>query len=194
MAKIKVLSLKQPHAYLFSIGAKLNETRSFRTNFRGTLYIHASQKFYFSDLEICRHDKHFNRWIPDYSNGILKTGAIIGKVELVNCVPTESFTTDYKKATAKGSKQLYLTAQEKTFGDYSAGRFAWIGANHTLLETPILDVKGALGIWEYDLKDDDDDVFDPDYIGPDDEGPEPDLMGPDRHEVADRMAYYQSLK
>lgn len=39
--------------------------------------------------------------------------------------------------------------------------------------------------------DNDDDEFDPDYIGPDPEDYEPDLNGPTQGEIAERMHYYQ---
>ena len=39
---MKVLSIKEPYATLICNGKKLIETRSWKTNYRGELYIHAS--------------------------------------------------------------------------------------------------------------------------------------------------------
>ena len=39
---MKVLSLTEPYATLIKLGKKKIETRSFKTNYRGELYIHAS--------------------------------------------------------------------------------------------------------------------------------------------------------
>ena len=40
--KMKVLSLTEPYATLIKEKKKFVETRSWKTNYRGTLYIHAS--------------------------------------------------------------------------------------------------------------------------------------------------------
>lgn len=165
MPKIKVISLLQPWAYLFAIGAKKFETRPWQTKYRGELYIHASAKVYFSDLELCRESDHFKKYIPD-QNGILVQGAIIGKVNLVDIVTTESVRET-------------ISAQERAFGDYRPGRFAWRCEGATLLDIPI-EAKGKLSIWEFDM-DDTEELED--YP----ESKEPDLMGPDANEIAERM-------
>ena len=41
---MKVLSIKEPYATLIATGNKLIETRSWKTNYRGELFIHASGK------------------------------------------------------------------------------------------------------------------------------------------------------
>ena len=42
--KMKVISIKEPFATLIMNKMKLIETRSWKTNYRGELYIHASGK------------------------------------------------------------------------------------------------------------------------------------------------------
>jgi hypothetical protein len=42
-----------------------------------------------------------------------------------------------------------LTDQERAFGDYTPGRFAWLLANVKALPEPI-PAKGALGLWNYE--------------------------------------------
>lgn len=136
MVNVKVLSLRQPWADLCVIpGAKSNETRNWITKYRGELFIHASKMFHFSDLELCRQDRFFKLFIPDPT--ILVTGAIIGKVTLVDCVPTESLDGKISK-------------QERAFGDYSPGRFAWILENPIRLKQPIPTAE-SLSIWNYTL-------------------------------------------
>lgn len=39
---MKVLSIKEPYATLIANGNKVIETRSWKTNYRGELFIHAS--------------------------------------------------------------------------------------------------------------------------------------------------------
>ena len=41
---MKVISIKEPFATLIMNGSKLIETRSWKTNYRGELYIHVSGK------------------------------------------------------------------------------------------------------------------------------------------------------
>lgn len=53
---MKVLSLTEPYATLIKMGMKTIETRSWKTNYRGELYIHASstkmKKEYRENLEL----------------------------------------------------------------------------------------------------------------------------------------------
>lgn len=173
MRKVKVISLKQPWAYLLAIGAKKFETRPWqpRQYRSGELFIHASEKIDFNDLELCREDPHFKKYIPKPQSGILVQGAIIGKVNLVEIVSTESIRDS-------------LSAQERAFGDYRDGRWAWRCEDAALLFLPIK-VKGKLSLWDYDM-DDDEDLADRDL-----EAPEPDLMGPDNHKRAEQTWDYQ---
>lgn len=166
MANVKVISLIQPWAYLFAIGAKKFETRSWQTKYRGELYIHASAKVHFSDLELCRDSEHFRKYIPDHTNGILVQGAIIGKVTLIDIVKTETIRES-------------LSVEERAFGDYRDGRYAWKCEGAILLPEPI-PAKGKLSIWDFDM-DDTEELED--YPEKD----EPDLNGPSAYEEAERM-------
>jgi hypothetical protein len=141
MAKVKVISLKQPWAYLYAIGAKKFETRPWqpRAHTSGELFIHASEKINFYDLELCRESEYFRKYIPNPSSGILVQGAIIGKVTLVEVITTEA------------ALQI-ISDEEKAFGDYRPGRFAWRSENAVLFPHPIK-VKGKLSIWDYDMDD-----------------------------------------
>lgn len=139
MPKVKVISLRQPWAYLFAIGAKKYETRDWasRKYPSGELFIHASEKISFHDLELCRESEHFKKYIPDPSNGILVQGAIIGKCNLMEIVTTENI---------RGT----LSKEELAFGDYRDGRYAWRTEGNILFLHPIK-VKGKLSVWDYDM-------------------------------------------
>ncbi len=141
--KIKVITLKQPWAHLVVNGDKKIETRVWRTNYRGELYIHASKNFSGYDMELCRLDKHFKNAIPDVNK--IVTGAIIGKVKLVDCVETELI-----KAFPSTGKGNMLIDDELAFGDYSATRFAWILEEAEVLDKPIV-TNGRLSIWDFML-------------------------------------------
>jgi activating signal cointegrator 1 len=127
---LKVLSVAQPWAQLIVDGNKKIETRTFNTNYRGELFIHASKTLFHSDLELCNEDKHFKKCIPDVT--VLKSGYIIGKVNVVDSVPVEML--------------MKLTPQERAFGYFNPGRYGWILENPVKLQNPI-EVLGALGIW-----------------------------------------------
>ena len=43
-----------------------------------------------------------------------------------------------------------LTMEEKAFGDYSSGRYAWILKNPIAFAKPI-PARGMLSLWEYEL-------------------------------------------
>ena len=57
---MRVLSIKEPFASLICLGKKRIETRSFKTNYRGKLYIHASLKNHAKDD---RYEKGRYAWV-----------------------------------------------------------------------------------------------------------------------------------
>ena len=129
---MKVLTLKEPGATLIKEKKKLVETRSWKTNYRGELYIHGSQNV-------------LKEWInnPEIMNllqGVdLNFGKIICKCELVDCI---YMTKEYVEKMKKNP-------QEYLVGIYQEGRYAWILKNIKVLEKPI-EAKGHLGIWNYE--------------------------------------------
>lgn len=82
---MKCLTINQPWAWAIIHGAKRVENRSWPTRFRGTLLIHAGKS---------------RKWkvetLPDGSTPPtnLVYGAIIGRVEIVDCVPVEDLAGD----------------------------------------------------------------------------------------------------
>ncbi len=130
---MKVLSLTEPFATLIKEKKKFIETRSWKTNYRGPLYIHASMtKVSKKDLE----DVELMSLVEDKK---MNFGKIICKCNLIDCVyMTEKFVND----THKNKYQEYVC------GDYSVGRYAWILENIEPLDTPI-NAKGQLNIWNY---------------------------------------------
>lgn len=126
MAKEKILTIKEPYVSPIAQGKKHYETRSWRTNYRGTIYIHTGKKT-----------------LPDPIDGIEKIfplGSIVLKANLTDCIPmTEKFVNEIKKDET-----------EYALGFYSVGRYAW-----KLEDIEIIDpikVNGKLGIWEYEIQ------------------------------------------
>ncbi|RYZ30881.1 MAG: ASCH domain-containing protein [Chitinophagaceae bacterium] len=132
----KALSLLQPWASLVVMGLKTIETRSWQTAHRGSLLIHASLG---RKGKILSAEPPFSRYIPDFD--ALPFGAIVGEVQVEEIVPVETlFYSDAKLAA--------LTLEEKAFGDYSSGRYAWLLSEPIMFDEPI-PVKGGLGVWTY---------------------------------------------
>ena len=126
---MKVLSIKEPFASLIKDGVKIYETRSWKTNYRGEIYIHASLAL--SKAE--NKDK-----ASKYLKSEIKPGYILCKCELVDCIP---MTDDF-------IKYIYNDTNEADYGRYSDGRFAWKLKLIEVLDEPIK-AKGKLGIWNY---------------------------------------------
>jgi len=149
---MKALSLTQPHASLIAIGAKRIETRSWKTSYRGPLAIHAAKGFPREARKFCLSDP-FSRCL--YTEGPYRAteipiGCMIATCELVNCVEiVDGFYGVVGGIQGPiGEYSDLLTEQERSFGNYSAGRYAWILSNIVQLPTPI-PARGALSLWEW---------------------------------------------
>jgi hypothetical protein len=124
--EIKALTIIQPWATLIAIGAKTIETRSWRTDWRGTLAIHAA--------------KGLPGWARDYALrdpacGLLERygfatthdlprGAIVAVAQLVACVSTNDVRPDEVRERLRSDAERYNPEYE--LGDYSADRWLWL--------------------------------------------------------------------
>ena len=137
---MKGTSLHQPYAYAAVAGLKGNETRGYKTNVRGRIFIHATKK----DIDAVLKDAPTEirdkiialQHESPFCNEPLYRGAIIGTVEIVDCVPVESVVE-------------ILTERERLLGDYSPGRYAWKLKNPVIFDKPIT-AKGKQGWWNWD--------------------------------------------
>jgi hypothetical protein len=133
---MKALTLTQPWSTLVALGVKNIETRSWSTPYRGRLAIHAAKGFPPDARLICRREP-FKRVLM--AAGIesladLPRGVLLATVQLVDCVPT-------------GKVRSQLSSEEYAFGDYSAGRWAWLLDDVQPLSEPV-PACGALGLWD----------------------------------------------
>ena len=127
---MKVLSIKEPFATLICNGKKRIETRSWKTNYRGELYIHASLSKMGKDV------LNRDELMEVLDNDEVSYGNIICKCNLVDCIyMTKEFVEDIKK-----------DHQEYICGEYSEGRYAWVLDDIEVLDKKI-PAKGKLGIW-----------------------------------------------
>ena len=131
---MKVLSLTEPYATLIKDGIKTIETRSWKTNYRGELYIHASA------TKIPKEWKDNIELMSLVEKSKMNFGNIICKCNLVNCI---YMTKDYVEDMKKNNHKEFIC------GVYEEGRYAWILENIVPLEEPI-PAKGHLGIWNMD--------------------------------------------
>lgn len=131
---MKVLSIKEPYVTLIANGDKLIETRSWKTNYRGELYIHASSakivKRYLTNQYVLNISKNLK----------MNYGNIICKAKLADCIYMDQGFIDSIK---KDQKEYYL-------GQYELGRYAWVLKNVELIEP--IPAKGKLNIWNYNDK------------------------------------------
>lgn len=120
---MKALSIRQPWAELILSGRKKYELRKWRTAFRGTIAIHAGLTIETADV------------ISAGLAGIsLVTGAVVGLVDVVDCVPFES----------RHAEELH--AAGVYFREWPEARFAWVLTNPWRLPVPI-PCKGKLGLF-----------------------------------------------
>ena len=133
---MKVLSLIEPWATLIKEGKKVIETRSWKTSYRGELYIHASRK------KVKRSDEHTIELLNLIPNVPMGYGNIICKCKLADCVYMDQEFLD----------RIQKDKQEFLCGEYSLGRYAWILEDVEVLDEQI-PAKGHLNIWNYDAYD-----------------------------------------
>lgn len=132
---MKVISLTEPFATLIKEKKKRIETRSWKTSYRGELYIHASS------TRVPKKWKE-NKELMNLVQEELTFGKIICKCNLVDCIEmTEEWIDKIKKEQP----------EEYVCGIYEKGRYAWVLEKIEPLEEPIT-VKGHLGIWNYEEK------------------------------------------
>lgn len=126
---MRALTIHQPYAYSIVAGLKHYETRTRRTSIRGRIAIHAGLKrdsfllFRDSGITLPKSDK-------------LAYGAVIGTVEIADCLPVEELLGK-------------LDTLERTLGDWRPGRFAWALENPIMFPSPI-PAKGKQGWWEWE--------------------------------------------
>jgi len=121
---MKVLSVIMPWPYLIMQRGKDVENRSWFTNYRGRILIHASKKL--DDRIMIPAFCEFNIEMrkADFDDYYKYPGCIVGSVELVDCV---------KNHNSKWAEP---------------DMWHWVLKNPVLLKEPI-PARGSLGLWEY---------------------------------------------
>jgi len=148
------LTLTQPWATLVAIGAKAAETRSWYLgpNPRGRatqplgvrIAIHAAMGFPRAAQDLVATEPFLSALRAEYPGmdpagivGLLPRGEVIATVVVLHCITVEHF-----------AKSPHLTAQERAFGDYSPGRFAWRLWDVQRLPQPVA-ARGYQRLWTW---------------------------------------------
>lgn len=157
---MKAITLWQPWASLLACGAKKFETRSWATNYRGPIALHAAQKPFNTDIYLDRELHIFAEalCLPDiYSFESLPYGCVIATAEMVECwkITDRGHTLGSQHAARieggkYGGKTNIVEGKEILFGDWTPGRYAWEFKNMMLLPKPI-PAKGKQGLWNWDM-------------------------------------------
>jgi len=127
--EVRILSVRQPYADQIIFGDKWNELRSWKTPYRGTICIHAS-----------RWEGQADRDSP--GDGV--TGAIIGQVQVLDCLSEEMLDTldAHLHSRAELTPELkplakFLKKFTKSSWRHGIGAWNWILAEPLPLATPI---------------------------------------------------------
>lgn len=151
---IKAVTLWQPWASLIMLTghidpdiAKLGkhfETRSWQTDYRGPLAIHAAKDRQYWKIA---HEEPFRSVLMEarlFRQNDLPYGAIIGVCNLVEIYKCGIYSMEAE------SKELPLPEEpEISFGDFSYGRYAWKLEDARPLPEPI-PVKGYQRLWNWE--------------------------------------------
>lgn len=154
---MKAISIKQPWASLIAHGIKNIENRTWATKYRGKVLIHASGTWFkypendgtlgnlFTDAQWEKIRENYDKNLysvlePKAIIDRLPTSAIIGEVEIIDCV------INHESIWAE--KNIIFQEEEKNDEKYQI--FNWVLANPIFYEKPILNVKGKLSFWEFE--------------------------------------------
>ena len=120
---MKAISIRQPWAELILQGRKTIELRTWSTNFRGALALHAAQRMKVENCEAY-----------DLDPETLTRGALVGMVELIDVVELDEAWYET------------LRDQHLSLRDWPGGLYGWQFARPTRLEEPIA-MSGKQGLF-----------------------------------------------
>jgi hypothetical protein len=130
---VKVLSLKQPYAWLIANGYLLVDDRTWGTAYRGPIFIHASKGLYEQYYDFIKSNTN----IPLPCKDKLEYGGVVGIAKLVLCCRPG-------KLSAGISRE-----QRAHFGGVHQQYFGFLFEQATPL--PFMPCPGKLGIFEIDV-------------------------------------------
>ena len=133
---MKALTLWQPWASLIACGEKQYETRNWKTDYRGPLAIHASLRFTSAQKTMC--------WQQPFANALIRHGVEHPSHLTLGCVLCVADLVDIVR-----TEVVEVCEQERAFGDYTPGRFAWKLEHIRVLGENEVAVAGHQGLWDW---------------------------------------------
>lgn len=130
---MKVITIKQPFASLIVENIKKYEFRTWKTNYRGKILIHAGKN---ADKNAM---KKFEKYNLDYP-----TGCIIGIASITDCIKVDD---NFRKILKSENDFVYSNIIKNK---------EWNGYGFKLEKVSKIEpikVRGKLSLWEYDYKD-----------------------------------------
>jgi hypothetical protein len=150
---VKALTVRQPWASLIAAGVKTIETRSWSTAYRGPIAVHAGKAGVAEPWSV-----------PGLAAAVdalpqpLPMGAVVAVADLVDVLPmvTRPVVFDHLFVRRDGALFVWREADrpnrprsftdQRPFGGFAAGRFAWLLENVRPLEQP-LPTRGRQSLW-----------------------------------------------
>lgn len=133
---LRALTIWQPYATLLVFGIKKYETRSWCTSYRGPVAIHSAKKSVITVMAMlpaviaCQIRYRLRPFPVNH----LPVGYILGYGNLVAC---HKIDDEFIAG---------LSADEKDFGDFTPGRYAWEIQDIVRLDHPVK-MRGSQGLW-----------------------------------------------
>lgn len=129
---MKVITIKQPWATLIAEGYKEYEFRTWKTNYRGDILIHAGKGI---DKDAVERFKYLNLEYP--------SGQIIAKAVITDCIKVDD---ELRNILKKKDPIVYKGVISKTSKDWNGYGFKI--ENVEKIES--IKINGKLSLWDYD--------------------------------------------
>lgn len=126
---MKTITLKQPWASLIANGYKKYEFRTWKTNYRGPILIHAGKGI---EKDALARVKKYNLDFP--------AGRIIAKVNIIDCVKLDDNLND-----------KLCSENRDVYGYNNHEGYVWILSEPEFVHIDE-EINGKLGFWNYDYK------------------------------------------
>ncbi len=163
--RVKTLSIQNPQSYLVACGAKNVENRTWKTDYRGWIYIHSSGSHVFDTPEEDDFpDGLFD--LPDDSEELARitrcTGVLWDQIFRHYGTNPDSAQAEWDKATREhgyymqhgcivGRAQLVDIVQDSPSIFAEPGANHWIFENAELFDRPIVNVVGRLRLYDVEI-------------------------------------------
>lgn len=167
---MKTLSIRQPFASLICRGIKTIENRTWKTDYRGKLLIHASgkplawpsfdylphdfvkgyQKYYGTSIsKMPKEYASFIQWIEELSNWYhLENKSFNQPKDINDRAKKYGYALPVQAVIGEAELVDIIINSKEVFA--IPNNYHWVLAKPVLYEKPVLNIKGRLNLWEFD--------------------------------------------